>query len=459
MIVGVRKIPSPGKQPRVNTWPAYMTRRLSQVSKLAFLLLFVNGVTAFCWTGNQPTGPDPGICRSSDQVYDGDASLMLRREAPTHFRLMTSRYVSIVEAARGYQCTGTTTVGFDGHSYLQTGRSDDPAMMELVPTVSRVIGISLANTYDLIIFAVISSGILIGYAGFWHLCPGRRPRAIGAAVFLCLGVAEARVADEYMFQISPLIAAIPWLLHLGLNRKKVALTVNAALLAFCCSWCSLVRSGSIVICMTFLLTMFITRYRIQKPFLPILLIILACVPSLLFERSQIARRDTALAKVGETARSVNSHPLWHTIYIGLGFISNSEVPEYRDGVAGAKVQSIDPTVAYTSAKYQAILRHELWSIVKRKPMLVIGILAAKAGIVILLASILLYPARHLIFAERPVLWLDASFLLTIGMSAMNGIVAVPRASYLLTFLCLTFLYTSIKLCRVRPPVQPIHLPT
>ena len=128
---------------------------------------------------------------------------------------MTSRYVSMVQAARGYQCTGTITVGFDGHHYLQTGRSDDPGMMELIPTVSRLIGMSIANTYDIIMLAVISSGILIGYIGFWHLYPDRRLRGIGAAVFLCLGIAEARVADEYMFQISPLIAGIPWLLHSG----------------------------------------------------------------------------------------------------------------------------------------------------------------------------------------------------------------------------------------------------
>ena len=415
------------------------------VFKLALVLLVVNSVTAFCLAEHQPPGPDLGACQYSDRVYDDDASLMGRREAPTHFRLMTSRYVSMVQAARGYQCTGTTTVGFDGHHYLQTGRSDDPGMMELIPTVSRLIGMSIANTYDIIMLAVISSGILIGYIGFWRLYPDRRLRGISVAVFLCLGIAEARVADEYMFQISPLIAAIPWLLHLELSRKNLALTISSALLALCCSWCSLVRSGCIVICMTFLFTMFITRYRIQRPLLPLLFIILACLPSVLFERSLIARRDVALAKVGETARAVNSHPLWHTLYIGLGFIPNSEVPEYRDGVAGDKVRSIDPTVAYTSAKYQAILRSELWSIVKRRPMLVIGILTAKAVIVILLASILLYPARRLIFVERSALWLDAAFVLTIGMSAMNGIVAVPRASYLLTFLCLSFLYTSIKL--------------
>ena len=40
----------------------------------------------------------------------------------------------------------------------------------------------------------------------------------------------------------------------------------------------------------------------------------------------------------------------------------------------------------------------------------------------------------------------AAFVAAIGMSAMNAILVIPHASYLLTFLCLTFLYSSVKLC-------------
>jgi hypothetical protein len=451
---GASKVPAPGEALREVTRARHIIRGLSPLlSRLALVVLVAHCTTVFCSTREPQTRPGLGACFYSDRVYDGDVSLMQLRVAPTRFMLMTSRYVSMVQAARGHQCTGTTTVGFDGHHFLQTGRSDDPGMMELIPTFARFMGMSLASTYDLTIFTVVSLGVVIGYAGFWHLYPDWRRRGIGAVVFLCLGIAEARIADEYMFQVSPLIAGIPWLIHFALSGKRLALTISAALLAFCCSWCSLVRSGSIVICATFLLTMFATRYRLQKPLLPLLLVILACVPSALFERSMIARRDTALATVGESATAVNSHPFWHTLYIGLGFIPNSEVSEYSDGVAGEKVRSIDPTAAYTSAKYQAILKRELWGIVKRRPMLVIEIVAAKAAIIVLLLSILLLPVWRLIFSERATLWLDASFLLTIAMSAMNGIVAVPRTSYLLTFLCLTFLYSSIKLCRgSRPPV-------
>jgi hypothetical protein len=432
------------------TWGPFNFRRLNAlVRMLTFILLVGNQAPTFCLTVSQPTQTASDACGSSDQIYASDTILMRRHEAPTHFRLMTSRYVAMVEAVRGYHCSGTVTVGFDGHHYFETGWSDDPGMIELIPTAARFMGRSLANTYDILIFAAISSGLLIGYAGFWKLYPDRQLRGIGAAVFLCLGIAEAVVADEYVFQISPLIAGIPWLLHFGLKRKPFALTASAALLAFCCSWYSLMRTGTLVICMTFLLTMFVARYRIQNPFLPILLIVLACVPSVLFERSLIARRDTALAKFGATATSVNGRALWHTAYIGLGFIPNSEVSEYRDGVAEEKVRSIDPTVAYTSTKYEAILRREMWSIVKRRPMLVIRVLAVKMGIVILLALILLYPARRLMFAGRAVFWLDAALVLAMGVSAMNAIVAVPRPRYLLTFLCLAFLYSSIKLCGER----------
>ncbi len=416
---------------------------------LVCLAVVGNCSQAHCLAMSPAIETDPVDCSQSNQMHDSDAIIMRFHEAPTHFRLMTSRYFAMVRAARGYQCTGTVTVGFDGYHYFQTARGDDPGLMELVPTLSRLTGLSLAAAYDITILSTIAGGVFIGYAAFWKLYPDRLLRWIGVGVFLCLGFAEAKVADEYIFQVSPLIAGIPWLLYFALARRPYALTVGAAALAFLCSWCSLLRAGTIPICMTFLIAMFFIRRRIQKPFVPYLLLILACVPSVIFEQSLTARRDAALARIGQSATSPNSHLLWHTVYIGLGFIPNSEVSEYRDGVAGDKVRSIDPTVTYASTKYETIIKQEVWGIMKRRPILVIGILTAKAGIVICLFLILLYPVRRLMFTERALLWLDAAIILTMGMSAMSAIAAVPRTSYLLTFLCLGFLYSAIKLCRAR----------
>jgi hypothetical protein len=156
-----------------------------------------------------------------------------------------------------------------------------------------------------------------------------------------------------------------------------------------------------------------------------------------------------LAKLGETVTVENSHPIWHAIYAGLGFIPNSEVPKFSDSVAMDKARSIDPHVLYTSPEYERILKLEVWNIAKRKPMVLIENLAAKVGIVALCASILLFPSRHLLFSESEIRWFDTAFVLTIGVSAMNAILVVPKVPYLLTFLCLTFMYSSLKLCRAR----------
>jgi hypothetical protein len=400
---------------------------------------------AWCLTGDRTEAPDLHSCRYSDQVYEGDASQM-PRNPPTHFRLMASRYVQMMQAARGYRCTGTVTVGFTGHKYVQGAVTDDPGISWLVPTISAFTGLSLASTFDLVDFAVIVCGLLIGFAGFWELYPDRRARWLGAAVFLCLAFAQAKLADVYIFQTAPLIAGIPWVLHFGLSRNSFALNLSAALLAFVCSWCSLVRIGTTLICVAFLTTLFIARRRGQNVLLPLMLIALACVPAMIFTNYMIARRNIILAGLGETAPAVNRHTVWHSIYIGLAFVPNSEVPAYDDSVAMNKVRSIDLVVQNASPRYEAILRGAVLELARRRPMLVIGNLVAKVGFLALLAAIVLLPSRRFLFADRDVVWLDAAFVAAIGMSAMNAILVIPHASYLLTFLCLTFLYSSVKLC-------------
>jgi hypothetical protein len=405
-----------------------------------YLGMTINGIAP--WRSNQSfsLAPDAHACRYSDQIYTNDEALM-RQRAPTQFRLMTSRYVEIVQSARGHECSGQAGVAFNGHHYFQAGMSDDPGIAELAPAISSLTGLSLASAFDLVAFALIFGGIATGYAGFCRLYAEPEIRWVGAVVFLCLGLAEAIVADVYIFQVSPLFAGIPWILYFAFNRKDIALSLSAALLAFSCSWCSLIRIGTTPICIAFLATLFIVRYRLREMFVPLLLIILACLPAMHFERSLNARRDRFLISVGQPATAVNNHPVWHAIYVGLGFIPNYEVPKFSDSVAMEKVRSIDPTAPYTSARYEDILRREVIRISVHEPLIPAVNLAAKAGILAILAFVILFPARRLLFVGKQVRWLDASFVAAIVMSAGNIILVAPKPPYLLTFL-----YSCVKVC-------------
>ena len=161
-----------------------MRRASYTVPTLALpVLMIICAATARCLTANQAMVADRPSCRYSNQIYDSDASLM-RQRAPTHFNLMSSRYVEIVQAARGYHCSGTATVAFNGHGYLQTAMGDDPGVPVLIPIIAALTGLPLADAFDLTTFAVVSLGILSGFAGFWRLYPDRRVRWAAAAVFL-----------------------------------------------------------------------------------------------------------------------------------------------------------------------------------------------------------------------------------------------------------------------------------
>jgi hypothetical protein len=371
---------------------------------------------------------------------------MMTRNPPTHFQLMASRYVQMMQAARGRHCTGTVTIGFTGHNYIQGAITDDPGISWLIATLSVLAGLSVANTYDSVVFTVIMSAILIGFGGFCRMYPDRRARFLAAAMFLCLGLAQAKLADVYIFQSAPLVAGIPWVIHFSYRRDSLALSLTAAVLAFVCSWCALVRIGTDLVCLAFLLTLFFCRRRVQSAVLPVILIILSCVPASIFTHFMIVRRNTILTGLGKTAPAVNRHTVWHSIYIGLAYVPNSEVPAYDDSVAASKVSSIDPSISTGSARDEAILRDEVLRLARHRPMLVLENLAAKFGVLAVLAAILLFPSRRYLFADRNVFWLDAAFVAAMAMSATSAVLVIPQSPYLLTYLCLTSLYSCVKFC-------------
>lgn len=63
---------------------------------------------------------------------------------------------------------------------------------------------------------------------------------------------------------------------------------------------------------------------------------------------------------------VEEHGIWHSLYIGLGAVSNPFAWDDTNGFQAAR--NIDPSVAYLSAEYFAVLRHEYFRIVMSHPL-------------------------------------------------------------------------------------------
>jgi hypothetical protein len=227
--------------------------------------------------------------------------------------------------------------------------------------------------------------------------------------FLAVGM-TAIASDAYAFQAFPAIAGIPWLVRLSHDRKR--LVIVWVVLAVAAGLCDLVRfhAGLPYIAMMVVMA-FIHFPKVKAVALTLAITCLYLLPSVWFYRIYPLK-----------------HPDWHSVYIGLGWIPNSEVAAYQDHIGGDKVKSIDPSVVFGSPQYEAILRGELLKITKHKPWIIAGNLLAKTVAILFMLGILLVPVwKHLRF--------DLPFIVAIALGVLPGILVTPNPRYILAGLC------------------------
>jgi hypothetical protein len=153
-----------------------------------------------------------------------------------------------------------------------------------------------------------------------------------------------------------------------------------------------------------------------------------------------AHRDHRIG-VDLSANTATSHPLWHSLYIGLGYTSNRYGIHYADGYAAAAAQEADPGVVYLSPAYATALHKQVDAIVEHDPGFVAKAEAQKAVVelshaaryILLLA--LLLPAALTARGSSRLRPLDlALFLPALVIGAIPAIVAIPIRDYELSLL-------------------------
>jgi len=289
--------------------------------------------------------------------------------------------------------------------------TDDPGLYLLIPKVATWFHLSIAHAYDLTIGVLILAATLIG------ACAIRKGSLRSAVLFGLAVVLTSHVADVYAFQALPALAGIPWLLRLSDDPKR--LTWLAIVLAVFAGLCGVFRSQAGLPYIAMIAVLVFSRLpKIKAAALCVLLAILYLAPV------AYARRVYP-----------NFHPFWHSVYIGLGWVHNSEVARYRDDVGFAKVQSIDPdavALPCCSPRYEAVLRNEVIRIAEHKPWIIAENLLAKLTFVGVGVGLLLLPVRR---------W-DPAFAVSIALGALPGILVTPNPAYILGALCCACLYAG-----------------
>ena len=153
--------------------------------------------------------------------------------------------------------------------------------------------------------------------------------------------------------------------------------------------------------------------------------------------------------VNLSASEPTSHPLWHSLYIGLGYTSNRYNIHYLDSYGAAAARELNPKAAFLTPAYfgtlhrqtDALIAHDTAFVAKAESQKAVVELSHTARQMLLLA--LLLPAALAAAGPARLRWSELALLLpALVIGAMPAIVAVPSREYELgllgplTLLCL-----------------------
>lgn len=395
-------------------------------------------------------------CEISQATYDSDLSFENQR-SPIFVRLMGSRYVDLRRSERGLSCTGVPLVAFDGLRFRAAGEADDPGIYYFVPELARAFHLRLETAADLMLIGTVLLGSCIGLLGFMKTAQSATGRRIGVIAFLLLTILELIAGDVYVMNAAPAVACVPWILYFA-SRKHLTkgAMVTFVLMGLTSQLADFVRAQAGTGLIIFTLVALAGLYQ-MKPWsrLTLAALLLAGGAGVhMFCHQLYAQRNTFLAARFAGYEPEQRHVFWHAVYLGLGYVQNSDVPAYRDEVAIAKVQLLEPTAKYPSLEYEQVLKKETLALARRRPFLILESLLVKLAVVLLFCICAANVGLYAAIVSRKSIWCDLAFLGAVGFSALFGILVVPNPKYLLgliTFAALYGVYSIQHATEQQPP--------
>ncbi len=360
-------------------------------------------------------------------------------------QMMQARHEELVRAVAGLRATGVPLVGLDhGRLYAAGGSDFNFGMYLLVSVLARVTGLSADAAATLFFYGVLVLALVVGGLGWWRYARATASRLLFVPAALVLAAIALHFGDEYIVLAAVPIGCVPPLLALwrrGGSRTAWLWALSATGLA--AGTASLVRAEAGLVACAFAAVLALGRTRETRRWRALQLGLLAAgvaLPFLVLRGAQLYR-DRYLARVvsGYTAPTAPL-TMWHSAYIGFGFLANDKGLRYDDNVAALAVARVAPGTVLYSRRYNAVIRHEVFQLVVRDPAFVARTLFAKAGV--LLLYLVLFGNVGLVAAarRRKPAALDLAFAAGLAAAAFTGMLALPILRYMEGFTALALLY-------------------
>ena len=366
--------------------------------------------------------------------------------------VMQCRIADVSHAIAGYAKTGVGLVGWNGEKFLSGNMGDDPGLYYFVPRIAALTHTETRHAISLFLIGLALLGLIPGIIGALLHFKTWTGKAIACAAMGLLTVISLRVGDVYIASSASVFATIPLFLYFAAKNRftpqfgfflfAAGIAVGAA------DWIRAQAGYGPLLFMAVAIGFGLTKIALKQRAALLACLVVGMFASGLVFRSIHNRGEAYLAAHQPGYQPLaQRHVVWHSIYIGLGFLDNPYGIKYLDEIGRDKAASIDPDVAFCSADYERIIRGEVFRIARAHRGFVLETLFAKAGV--LLMYLLLFANIGLLAARRipAPRWLNAAFFTGMAFSALPGLLVMPDLSYVLGYAALAVLYGVVSVNR------------
>lgn len=370
-------------------------------------------------------------------------SLALYLIAPNPWRIQPSRASDLRASLSVLEHGGPALLGYrpGTHAPYAIGNSDDQGIYAIVPVLSRWLGQSdpIATLRWLWIAAWAITQLLS--AAVARAVFGSRWAALVAPPALLLCILFFGFGDIYWVSAWVVVTFVAPLILLARHRPRWAWAalVPVALLA---GVVTAIRSeaGLPVALAAAAVAVVAGRRWAARAAVVAAIAVAYLAPTVIALPAIRAHRDRRIG-ANLSAREPASHPLWHSLYTGLGYTPNRYRIHYLDAYGAAAAQEADPGVRFLSPAYSRALHDQVDALIERDPGFVAKAESQKAAVELshagryLLLLALLLPAALAAHGRARLRPSELALLapaLVIG--ALPAIVAVPFRDYELTLL-------------------------
>jgi hypothetical protein len=368
------------------------------------------------------------------------AALVLFALTPAHWPTLGSQAQELRASLAVLQHGGPLLLGRHGSAgpFYAIG-TDEEGPFVYFPFLSHLFGVADPVSMERYVYIFLFALGAAIYPPIFYKLTNSTLAGFFAPIALLVCVRSMGFNDVYWIPAWGALTLLPLIYLFARDWPRLGLLALTGI-SLTAGWASSVRAGSgLAIVVTAAIVLLLRRWAWWRllPSLALLALMYISINSFVFP-AIVKHRDERIGARATRAleREEPSPHIWHTMYIGLGYLPNDYRIRYEDGVAAARVQHDAPGTRYLSARYDTVIRRAYFSVVRHHPLEVLKQYAAKVLVTAadtapyLLILLLTAPAMLLIDPERSVrrLWLLIT-LPAIVLAALQALIAIPLEPY------------------------------